>query len=122
MKHYISSIHKEAEISKDNQGDIKSKKYIEELEILTKTDSALVSMELLSQSICLLTWTIPKDHEMQEAVGTAFLCSLPKEYDYKVVLFTAGHNFASREGVTFDQGYPYHDYNMYFHNLKGITS
>merc|ERR1712105_272975 len=63
--------------------------------------------------------TVEENLEEKTAYGTAFLGSLPKEYDYEVVLFSAGHNFP---GFCEGKRFPFEKYDIFFNNINGITN
>ena len=46
------------------------------------------------------------------------MCSLPRDFNYEVVLFSAGHNF---KGFA-PENYPYEECSIFFHNLTGVKS
>ena len=92
---------------------------IKTTELLTNTNSALLPIGRIANSVCLLAWTIEGYHEEEQAYGTAFLGSLPKENDYEVVLFSAGHNFP---GFCEGEDYAFEKYNIFFNNIDGITN
>ena len=54
--------------------------------LFERSDSTLTSVNLLCNATCLLTWEVPKKNKKSQQFGRAFLCSLPVDYGYEVIL------------------------------------
>ena len=67
------------------------------VENCTRSDSVIIPIRDVASAICLISWKEHTEENKKEAVGTAFLCSLPKNLGYKAVLLSAGQNFKQRE-------------------------
>jgi len=92
-------------------------------ELCTIQDSVIIAIRDVASAICLISWKEHTEENKKEKIGTAFLCSLPKNLGYKAVLLSAGHNFIERELTQVGQeGYPYKDFSLLFYNIKGIPN
>ena len=85
------------------------------------SDSTLTSVNLLCNATCLLTWEVPKKNKKSQQFGTAFLCSLPVDYGYEVILVSAARNFVHLSDVSGNEGVPFSGYHLFFRNLEGVT-
>ena len=92
-------------------------------ELLNKGHDAPKPIKELLNSICLLSIPNPTAGAEEKSFGTAFLCTLGQDFDYKVALLTAGHNFPCLKGKTvLDDDYPLEKYEMIFGNVEGVIN
>ena len=101
VNQYIDSINNSLVENDEND----SEQYRNEKEFLTKSESAITSLQLIAQAVGLISRKVPGLHAESLDFGTIFLSSLP--YDpYEVVLCSSGHVFDGMVGSDLEN-YPF---------------